>query len=203
MSKYQSYFQDAQAKYESLESFDIENAINNLDTVLHIYQTAPTSGNRKVVENTFAPIADYYLTLSEINTDLQTFLNKASVDVAASQEYLLNEERYDNRVHPEQSTRSREVMYGIVPELRTSALPYLLAASVFMALMTIFTIFQMIGITGQINLSTEMLSFFTPAIGSIPFYKRSWFFIGIGGVLIMAVITFASMYFRLKNRNNV
>ena len=203
MSKYQAYFQDAQAKYESLDSFDIENAINNLDTVLNIYQSSPSQGNRRVVENTFAPIADYYLTLSEINSDLQTFLNKASVDVAASQEYILNEERYDNRVHPEQSTRSREIMYGLIPELPTSTLPYLLAASVFMALMTIFMIFQMIGITGQINLSTELLSSFTPAVGSIPFYKRTWFFIGIGGVLIMGIIVFASMYFRLKNRNNV
>ena len=203
MSGYQTYFQEALVEYESLEAFDIDNAVSNLDSALNIYNKSPTDGNRKVVENEFAPIANYYSNLANITTKLQVFLNKASVDVADSQDRLINEERYTNRVHPEQSVRSREIMYGIIPELKTSALPYLLAASVFMALMTIFMIFQMIGITGEIHASTQLINYFTPAIGSIPFYKQSWFFIAIGAVLVMALAVFATMYFRLKNRNNV
>ena len=172
MSGYQLHFQDAKAKYDNLELFDVDAALNTLDTALFAYSKSQIPDNLNTVQSAFEPIAEHYSNLTSITIDLQTFLEKASKYVVDSQDKLENEERYANRVHPEESTESREILLGIVPTLKMKTIPYLLAAGVFMALLTIFLIFQMLGVSGQLNLPPALVQWWmTPAVGP-RFYER-------------------------------
>jgi len=154
------------------------------------------------VKNAFEPIADYYSQLTDVNTNLQKYLDKASEYVAESQTRLVNEERYDDRVHPAESTKSREIMFGIMPTLRAKTLPYILTAGVFMSLLTLFIIFQMLGVSGQLNLPPALVHWWvTPAVGP-PFYKDPMVLGGVAVVLISTTIIFAFLYFKAKNERN-
>ena len=182
MSGYQIQFQEAKAAYDMLETFDIDTAIRNLDSAIYTYSQSQTEGNRSVVESAFTPISEYYSKLTEINTGLQHFLDKASKDIIS---VSAEEERYDNRVHPEESTKSREVMIGILPDLKVESIPFLLAGAVFMASLTIFLIFQMGGISGQLNLPPALVAWWvTPSIGP-PFYQNPMV---LGGLVIILIV---------------
>jgi len=134
--------------------------------------------------NHFDKITEYYTKMNNLTKKVQTYIDTASDDVQNSQGLLLNEELYLNRVNPEKSTRSREVMLGIFPQLKPQSLSYLFAASIFMILMTIFLIFQMAGISGQINLPPSFIQWWvTPA--QIPFYKNPMF---LGGIALIATV---------------
>ena len=193
MSGYQIQFQEAKAAYDMLETFDIDTAIRNLDSAIYTYSQSQTEGNRSVVESAFTPISEYYSKLTEINTGLQHFLDKSSKDIIS---VSAEEERYDNRVHPEESTKSREVMIGILPDLKVESIPFLLAGAVFMASLTIFLIFQMGGISGQLNLPPALVAWWvTPSIGP-PFYQNPMVLGGLVIILIVAVIVFAVLYYK-------
>lgn len=195
----QAYFNEALAGYNRLDTFDIDGAVANLDEKLGIYSKNPSSGNLDSVKLAFEPIADYYSRLTEVNTNIQTFLDKASQRVADSQSRLVAEERYDERVHPEESVQAREVLFGILPTLRPTTIPYLLTAGVFMSLLTIFIVFQMLGISGQLNLPPALVQWWeTPAVGP-PFYKNPIILGGVSVVLIATTIIFGFLYFKTKN----
>jgi hypothetical protein len=142
---YQAYFKEALAAKDRADAltFNIDANIAMLDTALGAYSANQSQGNLSAVTTAFAPIAEYYSRLTEVTTNLQMYLDKASKYVADSQYRLVNEERYDDRVHPEESTKSREIMFGILPSLRVRSIPYILTAGVFMSLLTLFLIFQM------------------------------------------------------------
>lgn len=193
-----------------LKVFDIDGAITTLDSALFIYSksqsTAPVAGQPVIdpvaalhsVQTAFAPIADYYSNLTGISNDLQLFLENASKYVVDSQDRLENEERYENRIHPEESVEARELFLGIVPTLRIQTMPYLLATGVFMALMTIFLIFQMIGVTGQIHLPPAVVQWWmTPATGP-PFYKNPMV---LGGAIIVLIAAVIILYFKAKRND--
>jgi hypothetical protein len=198
---YQAYFKEALAAKDRADAltFNIDANIAMLDTALGAYSANQSQGNLSAVTTAFAPIAEYYSRLTEVTTNLQMYLDKASKYVADSQYRLVNEERYDDRVHPEESTKSREIMFGILPSLRVRSIPYILTAGVFMSLLTLFLIFQMLGLSGQLNLPPALVQWWkTPAVGP-PFYKDPMVLGGGVVVFIATTIIFAFMYFRQRD----
>ena len=154
------------------------------------------------MKTAFQPIADYYSRLTEVNSNIQKYLDKASNYVADSQTRLVNEERYGDRIHPAESTQSREIMFGLMPTLRAKAIPYVLTAGVFMSLITLFLIFQILGISGQMNLPPALVQWWvTPAVGP-PFYKDPMVLAGAAVVFIASTIIFGLLYYKAKNELN-
>jgi hypothetical protein len=226
-----SSFLEAQLKYESLGTIDIDKAVKNLDNALKNYNqvtcvstpplssdslpgfnkinlqssgtcnpTTPDLPTKKLaVEAAFAPIADYYSKLINLNTTLQTYIDNAANNIVNFDSTLASEERYENRIHPENTMMARESM---MPELRITTIPYLIAISVFMASLSIFLIFQLFGFSGQLNLPSSLISLFSsPASGSVPFYENPMIIGGVGIILVVTTIIFAVLYFRSKNTN--
>ena len=197
-----STFLDAQLTYESLGSLDLDSTIANLDAKLSTYGSAQTSANQLAVETAFVPIAEYYSKLVNINETLRKYIAKTAKDLADSDPRLINEERYSNRVHPEESMMPREASHGLIPELRQSSLPYLISISVFMATLSIFLIFQMNGFSGQINVPPSVAAWFaSPAPDAIPFYKNPMVLGGITIIALSGLVIFAVLYFQAKNTN--
>ena len=190
-----SSFLEAQLQYESLGSFDIAGSITTLDTALSAY--AAGTGTQGQVENAFRPISEYYEKVSDINNILRKYINKVSKTIADSDPIILSEERYTNKVHPENSIAVREASWGFFPEIRVSSIPYLMAASVFMASLSIFLIFQMFGVSGQINMPTLA----APA-SSIPFYQNPMVLGGVVLLLLITCIIFIVLYFKAKSESN-
>jgi len=190
-----SSFLEAQLQYESLGSFDIAGSITSLDTALSAY--AAGTATQTQVEDAFRPISEYYTKVSDINKTLRNYISKVSKNIADSDPRLLNEERYSNRVHPENSMAAREASWGFFPELRLSTVPYLMAVSVFMASLSIFLIFQMFGVSGQLTMPT-----ISPAPSSVPFYQNPMVLGGVVLLLLITCIIFIVLYFKAKEESN-
>jgi hypothetical protein len=160
-------------------------------------------GSREAVETAFAPIADYYAKLVNINEGLRKYIAKAAKDLSDSDPRLINEERYSNRIHPEESSMPREATYGLIPELRQTSLPYLISVSVFMATLSIFLIFQINGFTGQINVPPSVAALFaSPAPNALPFYENPMVLGGVTIIALSGLVIFAVLYFQAKNTNS-
>lgn len=161
-----------------------------------------TSGSQETVETAFAPIADYYAKLANINETLRNYINKTAKDIGDSDPRLMNEERYSNRVHPEEAVMPREASSGFFPELRQASLPYIISISVFMASLSIFLIFQMNGFSGQINVPPSVAAWFaSPAPDARPFYENPMVLGGITIIALSGLVIFAILYFQAKNTN--
>ena len=162
-----------------------------------------TSGSQEAVEAAFAPIAEYYSKLVNINESLRKYIAKAAKDLSDSDPRLINEERYSNRVYPEESSMAREATYGLIPELRQTSLPYIISVSVFMATLSIFLIFQMNGFSGQINIPPSVAAWFaSPAPDATPFYQNPMILGGVTIIALSGVVIFAILYFQAKNTNS-
>ena len=158
--------------------------------------------SNNLLETAFAPIADYYAKLVSINESLRKYISKSAKDLADSDPRLLNEERYSNRVYPEEAMMARETTRGLIPELRQSSLPYLISISVFMATLSIFLIFQMNGFSGQINIPPGVAAWFaSPAPDATPFYQNPMILGGIAIITLTGLVIFAILYFQAKNTN--
>lgn len=161
-----------------------------------------TGRNSSEVETAFAPIADYYSKLVSVNETLRKYVNKTAKNIGDSDPRLLNEERYSNRVHPEEAVMPREASHSLIPELRQSSLPYLISISVFMAFLSIFLIFQINGFSGQINVPPSVSAWFaSPAPDARPFYQNPMILGGIAIIGITGLVIFAILYFQAKNTN--
>ena len=153
----------------------------------------------------FQPISDYYVKLSSSITSLQNYINTAAKNINDSTPRLLNEERYTNSIHPEQSMEAREASWSFFPELRMSSFPYLISASVFMASLSIILIFNMYGFSGQVNIPlsiTQILNLFNSPASSVPFYQNSMFLSGIAIILLISTASFGFLYYKAKNTNS-
>ena len=185
-------------------SFTINNAFFGSDPAPGQQKTCEqsTSGSLATVETAFAPIAEYYSKLVFVNETLRTYINKTATNIGDSDPRLINEERYSNRVYPEEAVMPREASYGFFPELRQSSLPYLISVSVFMATLSIFLIFQINGFTGQINIPPTVSAWFaSPAAGAVPFYQNPMILSGIAIIGLSGMVIFAILYFQAKNTN--
>jgi hypothetical protein len=156
-----------------------------------------SGGSNTPVETAFAPIAEYYTKLVTVNEALRKYLVKAVNNIAESEPRLTDEERYTNRVHPEESTLPRETLFGLFPELKITTLPYLLSASVFMAFLSIFLIFQMNGFAGQLHyppiFDTYIANLMSPA--------QPTFTATAMAAIVIPLIIFATLYIQSKNIN--
>jgi len=198
-----SDFLEAQLAYEKVTSIEIDPLIASLDQALVRYAAnVDTSGtNVNAVRTAFQPIATYYSQLEDVNERLQKYINKSANAISDSGPRLLNEERYANKVHPEESIEAWETSYSLVPELRLTSLPTLISVSVFMAFLSIFLIFNMWGISGQLILPPTITQWFqwltSPA--PTPIYQNPMFLgaLALAGTLL--AIIFGFMYYRAKN----
>jgi hypothetical protein len=168
--------------------------------IIVYYEKTPQNSSQ--VESAFAPIAEYYSKLVSINETLRKYINKTAQTIGDSDPRLINEERYSNRVHPEEAVMPREASHGFFPELRQSSLPYLISVSVFMATLSIFLIFQINGFTGQINIPPSVSAWFaSPAANAVPFYQNPMVLGGIAIIGLSGLVIFAILYFQAKNTN--
>ena len=191
--RYQEKFQEAKAAYDMLETFDVNASVTALDRALYNYSNSKSADDLATLQSTFGPISMYYSQLANINSNLQDFLDEASNDLV---KLNTSEERYNDKLHPEESIHSREVTFGIYPNLRVESIPYILAASVFMASLAIFMIFQMVGFSGQMNLPPALVAWWiTPSVGP-PFYRNPMVLGGLSIILIIALIVFVVLYYK-------
>lgn len=130
---------------------------------------------------------------TQLNTALTDLVGNMVSTIATASPSL---ERYVEAVHPEEFTKSREVMRGLIPTLRPQSVPYLLSASVFMALISIFIIFQMMGVSGQLNLPPALLALWASPAGATPFYMNPMVLGGLSILLTVAVVTLGIGYYR-------
>jgi hypothetical protein len=213
---YQTYFQEAIVGYNNIDQtyiaepgtpgYDSTNNINThisaLDRAMYEFsRDSDNSAKYEAVKRAFLPISTYYAKLTQVTTNLQKYLKEASSNVAELQGRLLSEERYDDRVHPAESTEAREVLYGLFPSIRLTAIPYILTAGVFMAILTIFLIFQMGGVTGQLNGPPALNLLISTLINPPPLYKDPMVLAGTAVVFVACTIIFAVLYFRAKKQN--
>ena len=167
----------------------------------YIYRPpAVTNVSNADVSGAFQPIGQYYSNLLDIKKRLNKFLEDASDEIGESQSYLANEERYDNRGHPEKSVTSKEIAYGLFSEVRPSTVPILMALGTFMASVSILMIFQMVGFTSQINVPPAIIAFQTwlATPGQVPAYQNPMILGGIITVLSVAVVLLGLMYLRSR-----
>jgi len=198
-----SEFLEAQLAYEKVTSIDSEKLIKALDQVLITYGKTPDGpGAENAVKTAFQPIATYYSELEDVNEQLQKYINKAANTISDSGPRLLNEERYANKVHPEESVEARESSFSLIPELRITSVPFLISASVFMASLSIFLIFNMSGFTGQVILPPTITQWLSSPASTVPFYQNSVFLGAISVSAIVLAIIFGVLYYRAKNTNN-
>ena len=199
MPSFQAQYQEVKYKYDMLKTFDTDGSITALDSALYAYSKNPTIATRQTVEAKFAPISDYYTNLTGISSTLQQILDSASTSAHTASASL---ERYENKIHPEESTVSREVMLGVLPNLRLQSLPYLLSASVFMALLAIFMMFQMGGVSGQLNLPPAFLALWATSSSDTSFYKNPMVLGGCIVIILAVLIGFIIFYYRKRQVQN-
>lgn len=195
MTSFQAQYQEVKYKYDMLQTFDTDGYITALDYALYAYSKNPTITTRETVEQKFAPISDYYTKLTEISSTLQKILDRATTSAHTASASL---ERYENKIHPEESTASREVMLGVLPNLRLQSIPYLLSASVFMALLAIFMMFQMGGVSAQLNLPPALLALWATSSSDTPFYKNPMVLGGCIVILLAIVIGYTILLYRKR-----
>ena len=193
---------------QNSENGALDTAIEQLDTLISAYNQATGSQKndaKTTLENTIKNgIGKYHADLINTKERLNTFLDKASDKVVESKDPILNEERYNNRANPQEAVKPRELVFGLFSELRPSSVPYLLAAGVFMACISLLMIFQMFGFTGQINIPpalSELAGKLSMASASSygPFYQNPMILSGLVIILGAGVIALGIMYYKAKH----
>jgi len=181
-----------------IETVDIDRLLNTLDAAIVRYDAGQDSSGVEV-ENAFLPINEYYRKLLDVHGKLEKCLEKAGNTISASQGTLLNDERYENKIHPEEAVKSREIMLGVVPSLRPRSIPYIVSAAVAMTCLSIFIIFQMNGMSGQVNLPPALVTWWSSP--STFTFRDPMVLSGLVIVLLAAVVIFSVLYYRAKNTN--
>ena len=191
-----SEFLVAQLAYEKVSSVDINSLIDQLDNALIAYARNETVENKNLVIGKVEPISTYYSTLADAISLLEKYIKKASKNISDSNPRLLNEERYSNKVNPEESMEARESSFSLVPELRISSLPYLIALSVFMASFSILLIFNMSGFSGQLGIPPSIIQWINPPASPVPIYYNPIILATAGISVIGLVIAFGVLYYK-------
>ena len=181
----------------------LNTLISTLDEKVKAYQkSSPAQPNLSLIRDisdAFFPIGQHYADLLSIKQRLNEFLDGASDEVVDGQDRLVNEERYAERVHPENTVKPREIFFGLMSQLRPSTIPVVLSAGVFMACVSLLMIFQMSGFTGQINIPPALSSLpdqVKHGIGPEPAHKNPVILGGAVVLLGVAVVALTVLYFR-------
>jgi hypothetical protein len=186
-------FAEALQLYDQLEIINTSSQITSLKETIR--SSTATESNKK---SALLPINDTFLKYSELNHFLGNYIKR---NTRTNEELSASEERYSNKIHPEESVAARESTMGLFPELRMRSIPYLLAISVFMSCFTIFLVFQMFGFSGQINLPLSFTEWLNSPGSPYPFYENPMILGGVIIILLVAVVVFAMLYFKSKKDN--
>jgi hypothetical protein len=208
-------FLEAQKDYETMlasyttlvgTNSSLDPALGLVNQKLAIYQSATTPSETATATTNlnaaFTPVSDYYVKLSKSITSLQNYINTSAKNIDNSSPRLINEERYTNSIHPEESMEAREASYSFFPELRMASLPYLISISVFMASLSIFLIVNMSGFTGQVNIPQSLTQMLSSPASSQPFFQSPMFIAGISILVLITIVIIGVLYYKAKNTNN-
>lgn len=192
MAGYQTQYDK---KITGYNQYIVTTETTQLDTDIDGYIQSKYTGGTPTVPSTMTDFSKQYDILSTTNTDLQVLLQKMVSTIVNASPSL---ERYGEATHPEEYTKSRELLLGVLPTLRPSSIPYILSAAVFMALLSIFIIFQMMGVSGQLNLPPALVTWWVTPSAS-PFYKNPMVLGGVGILVLALLIVLGVGYYRTRN----
>jgi hypothetical protein len=186
-------------------SIDTAAALTNLDNKLEQYGTstdATRAANATQLSTAFNTISQHYANLASIKKRLNDFLECSSTEIKDAKSVSENEERYSDRVNPQDTVMPRELVFGLFSQLRPSSVPIVMAAGVFMSCLTLLIIFQMFGFTGELHIPpalTKVQAGITAVASSgTPLYQNPMVLSGVSIVLGAAVIILGALYYRSK-----
>lgn len=193
-NSYQQRYQAIKNEYDLIQTIDLTAALARLDSAIQQYSSNQSSANQNALDAAFLPIAQYSNSLNQVSSKTQRLLNDAGQSVMDSTQRLTSEERYTERQHPETTIKAREVSKGIFQTLHPKSLPYLMAAGSFMAILSIFMIFQLFGL--RLGLPPAFTDMFRSEPGALPFYKNPMILGGIVAVLLISSVVFGTLYYQ-------
>lgn len=172
------------------QQYDGLSAIN-IDSIFAGLQ----SKSEPALTNDINAIKVYYNGLTNPTTGvipkLQKHLDKTTTDILKA-EPSVNKERYTERIFPNRTIASREILGGFFPIMHPNTLPYILSGGIFMAALAIFMIFDTLGFRGNVSLPPALAAM---SAGPVVFYKNPLFLGGVSVVFLIATIVFAVKYF--------
>jgi len=171
-------------KYDGLSATDINSIFTGL-----------TSKSGPALTNDINAIKIYYNDLTNDTTGviprLQKLLDKSTTDILKA-EPSVNKERYTERIFPNRTIATREILGGFFPMMHPNTLPYILSGGIFMAVLAIFMIFDTLGFRGNVSLPPALAALF---LSPVAFYKNPLVLSAVSVVFIIATIVFAVKYF--------
>ena len=171
-------------QYDGLSAIDIDSIFTGLK-----------SKSGQALTNDIDSIKNYYNTLTNSTTGvipkLQKHLDKTTTDILKA-EPSVNKERYTERIFPNRTISSREILGGFFPMMHPNTLPYILSGGIFMAILAIFMIFDTLGFRGNVSLPPALAGLI---VSPVAFYKNPLILSAISVVFIIATIVFAVKYF--------
>jgi hypothetical protein len=183
LSSKQEYFAIKQ-QYDRLSAINIDSIFAGLQ-----------SKSEPALTNDINAIKVYYNGLTNPTTGvipkLQKHLDKTTTDILKA-EPSVNKERYTERIFPNRTIASREILGGFFPMMHPNTLPYILSGGIFMAALAIFMIFDTLGFRGNVSLPPALAAM---SAGPVVFYKNPLFLGGVSVVFLIATIVFAVKYF--------
>jgi hypothetical protein len=172
------------------QQYDGLNAVN-IDSIFAGLQSKTGSALTSDINS----IKDYYNTLTNSTTGvipkLQKHLDKTTTDILKA-EPSVNKERYTERIFPNRTIASREILGGFFPMMHPNTLPFILSGGIFMAALAIFMIFDTLGFRGNVSLPPALAAM---SAGPVAFYKNPLVLGGVSVVFLIATIVFAVKYF--------
>jgi len=171
-------------QYDGLSAVDIDSIFAGLQ-----------SKTGQALTNDIDSIKNYYNTLTNSTTGvipkLQKHLDNTTTDILKA-EPSVNKERYTERIFPNRSIASREILGGFFPMMHPNTLPYILSGGIFMAALAIFMIFDTLGFRGNVSLPPALAGM---SAGPVAFYKNPLVLGAASVVFLIAAIIFAVKYF--------
>ena len=198
MGSYQQRYQELKNKYDMVQTIDIDEKLSDLDTAVSNYMRNESGTNQRAIQNKFDPISTYYEGLTEVNEGLRKLLKDSGQSVADADMVSASQERYNERQHPDQAVKARELMGGLFQTLRPGTIPILLSVGVFMVAMSFFLLLQYLGVTASIGVPPAIAGLFVQTQGALPFWRSPMFLTFAVVGLLITTLVFAGLYYSIS-----
>lgn len=196
MGSLQQRYQDIKNRYDRLSTFDMDG----LAQQIRDYTTSPSAERSNSLQQTSTNLTNYSNDLTRVSQDLRKLLQDSGHIIQSESGTTVGEaeERYNQRQYPERSMEAREVGGSFVPQLRLTTIPALVSLATFMAAISIFLIFQLLGFRSSLVLPPALATIVSaaPTPGALPFYKNPMILAGIILILVIGVVTFGILYYQ-------
>lgn len=196
MGSLQQRYQNIKNRYDLLSTFDLDGLAQQVQD----YTASQNASTLGALRQTTTNLTNHSRDLTRISQDLRKLLQDSGqviqTEAGAGSSGGEAEERYNQRQYPERSMEAREVGGTFVPQLRLTTIPALVSIATFMAAMSIFLIFQLLGFRSSIVLPPALTSFAAPDPGALPFYKNPMILAGIILILVIGMTTFGILYYQ-------